>query len=566
MTWWMRSLTDRKVRQRGSILSGLLIIVAFVSILVGALLTELTSSFLVSRSVVARQSREATVTSAVELGIHRLQTTGVPAVCAQDSRGPWFLSLNNSQAAVTQTCAGIVPDFAGALRGGTYPVDAVHDFAGGQDRYVTVDSSGVLRAYLTGDYTPLWAVATGGAPTGPPMTKDDPNGSVDILVPQASGVALLNEAGARPTVSCTMPASTAVTTPAAAEETAGTANFPGYAFIGGSGAGAQLYVYNAAAGGSCAQLASAALNGSTVGAPLVFTGKVTSFKGSTTTRDEVFILVSDGSNTTLEHFRYQEIAGSGGSVTRSLTLLSSLSLTSQVGGTARGYAASTSTPTVGTNVTLAVAGSSGGIALVNIAVLAGGIYTPTIAGSKILPGAISHAPAWCHCPTQDLIGAGSTNGTLYLLDTSLNIVWTYDGSADGSPAINTTPATDEKGDWYFGATDGYVYDVEIPLSGSQLFKAARFGSGGTVTSSPVVGGASACGANACVYFGSSVSGIYFAALGTTRIIDLQACISASAGSTSCALNPRLWARVEVGSAGLIGANGVFVQGWSYYSP
>ena len=59
-------------------------------------MTELTSSFLISRTQVNRMQAEATVTSAVELGIHQLQTSSVPAVCAQDSRGPWYVNLNLS--------------------------------------------------------------------------------------------------------------------------------------------------------------------------------------------------------------------------------------------------------------------------------------------------------------------------------------------------------------------------------------------------------------------------------------------------------------------------------------
>lgn len=69
-----------------------------------------------------------------------------------------------------------------------------------------------------------------------------------------------------------------------------------------------------------------------------------------------------------------------------------------------------------------------------------------------------------------------------------------------------------------------------------------------------------------MYFGSSTAGGYFARLGSTRIIDLNACVSTASGSTSCAANPRLWAHLEVGSPAIVGGRGVYVQGWSYYSP
>ena len=86
----------------------------------------------------------------------------------------------------------------------------------------------------------------------------------------------------------------------------------------------------------------------------------------------------------------------------------------------------------------------------------------------------------------DEIGAANTNGHLYVLDANNNLAtrWHYDGS---SP-INTTPAPDSSGTWYFGADDGFVYDVEPPASGAVMFMAARFGPGGQVHASPSVAG------------------------------------------------------------------------------
>jgi hypothetical protein len=162
---------------------------------------------------------------------------------------------------------------------------------------------------------------------------------------------------------------------------------------------------------------------------------------------------------------------------------------------------------------------------------------------------------------------GSSNGVLYLLTPSLAVAHTYDGTPDGRPAINTTPRADEDGDWYFGADDGYVYDVEVRADGSSpLFKAARFGPGGAIRSSPIVGGDAECGDGPCVYFGSSTAGTYLARIGETRILDIRACVSVADGSTTCAVDPRLWARVEVGLPNIIGGSGVYVMGWSYYSP
>ena len=214
-----------------------------------------------------------------------------------------------------------------------------------------------------------------------------------------------------------------------------------------------------------------------------------------------------------------------------------------------------------------IAGASGRVALVRISEGSGPAYGMSLVGATALPGGVTAPPFWCHCPGQDLIGVGSSNGVLYLLGTGLTILHSYDGTADGGPAIVSRPAPDVNGDWYFGAADGYVYDVEIPLSGQQMFKAARFGPGGQIRSSPVVGAAAdGCTPGPCMYFGSSTAGLYFVALGNTRVIDLRACISTAANSTTCYANPRLWARVEVGPAPVVGGTGVSVQGWSYYSP
>src|SRR5882762_5581685 len=149
---------------------------------------------------------------------------------------------------------------------------------------------------------------------------------------------------------------------------------------------------------------------------------------------------------------------------------------------------------------MALAGPPGRMGPVRTSASKGPGHEFSMVGATGLPGGVAASPFWCHCPGQDLIGVGSTNGVLYLLDTGLTILHSYDGTADGSPAIVSKPAPDVNGDWYFGAADGYVYDVEIPLSGQQMFKAARFGPGGQIRSSPVVGGASdGCAPGPCMY-------------------------------------------------------------------
>ena len=573
-------LHDGRRRQRGSVLSGLLIIVAFLAILIGGLLTELTSSFVLSRDQMTRVKTEATVTSAVELGIHQLEGGPVPAVCAQDARGPWYLTLNGHDAAVTQTCSGIVPEVATGLAAGSFTVDGIHDTAGGNNRYLVANTSGRLNSYPFGQTQPSWSIPVGGRPTAPPLAQRDPNSAVDVslLVPVAepggtcSGhcVALYTDPGSTPSFVCDMPASVSVTAQPAAEVTAGgSAHFPGYAFFGD--AGGDLYVYNSAEDGGCNPLASNSLGGAVVGAPLVFPGTVTKTGNSTTINDEVIVLVSGTSSTQLLHMRYSETSDPQGGVTPSLSLAAP-PLALAVGGNAVGYAINSTVPVVGSTLSLAVATAFGRLGMARIAVGSGPSYSMSTGASIVLPNGslVARAPYWCHCPvlgpTQDLIdliGVGGTNGFLYLFNNALSLAYTYDGQQDGRPAIQTTPMADANGDWYFGASDGFVYDVEIPVSGRQLFKAAKFGPGGAIASSPIVG---ACVAGPCMYFGSSTLGSYFARIGSTRVSDLRACVSPTSGSTSCAANPRLWARVQVGPAAIWGNFGVYVQGWSYYSP
>jgi hypothetical protein len=566
-------LHDGRRRQRGSVLSGLLIIVAFLAILIGGLLTELTSSFVLSRDQMTRVKTEATVTSAVELGIHQLEGGPVPAVCAQDARGPWYLTLNGHDAAVTQTCSGIVPEVATGLAAGSFTVDGIHDTAGGNNRYLVANTSGRLNSYPFGQTQPSWSIPVGGRPTAPPLAQRDPNSAVDVslLVPVAepggtcSGhcVALYTDPGSTPSFVCDMPASVSVTAQPAAEVTAGgSGHFPGYAFFGD--AAGDLYVYNSTEDGGCNLLAINSLGGGVVGAPLVFPGTVTKTGNSTTISDEVFVLVSRATSTQLFHLRYSETTDPQDNVTPGLGLAEAPRAIA-IGGNAVGYAISSTLPVVGSTMSLAVATASGRLGMARIAVGSGPVYSMSSGASIVLPNGsgATRAAYWCHCPTQDLIGVGGTNGFLYLFNNALSLAYTYDGQPDGRPAIQTTPMADANGDWYFGASDGFVYDVEIPVSGLQLFKAAKFGPGGAIASSPIVG---ACVAGPCMYFGSSSLGSYFVRIGTTRVSDLRACISSTFGSTICGANPRLWARVQVGPAAIWGNLGVYVQGWSYYSP
>ena len=146
----------------------------------GHVMTELTGSFLASRTLMTRMEREATLTSAVELGIHQLGTGAVPPVCVRDSRGPWFVTLNGNPAAVTQSCTSIVP-VATNLAPGAFMLDGFHDTVGGRNRD-PVEYAGCLYAYPFSSAAPSWSIPTGGVPSAPPTTMLDPGGWVDLLV------------------------------------------------------------------------------------------------------------------------------------------------------------------------------------------------------------------------------------------------------------------------------------------------------------------------------------------------------------------------------------------------
>jgi hypothetical protein len=597
---------DRHRRQRGSVLSALLIVVAFVSILVGALLTEVTDAFVMSRDLVSRVQSEATVSSALELGINKLQSdvsqiNAVPTNCTQDSRTPppSPITLNGLSARIVgqQSCLGIVPEVTQGLASGSFALDGVHDTIAGRNRYLVSDTSGQMYSYDFSTGALTWQLSIGGPATAPPLTKNGPGGSVDILVPVTmSGggcsrhcVLLFNETsvGRTPSGRCIMAASATV-----GGQPAPGVNFPDYAYFGDSGG--NLYVYNTrSANCGPAALTSAGVGNGlrVVGVPLVFSSGAGDSRS-----DDLFVLVTSSSDTRLQHWSYTEpieCQNNGGGDNQgdcdnghlqprpTLTLVASRTLG---GSNAVGYSAnSTSLP-----LTLAVTTSSGRLDLATI----NRSFSMPQASSTQLPNGqtTTRAPYWCsQCRTrpnqrQDLIGVGTTRGSLYLYDTGLNQAFTYDGRADLSHpsstlAMTSSPMADSNGEWYVGANDGWIYDVEIPVSGVHMFNAARFGPGVAnqdclardstspcISSSPMVGDCLARDSRGpCMFFGSTTAGSFFARIGITRISDLRACLSSANGP--CTGIPELWARVQVGPARYwTAANGVYVQGWSFYSP
>jgi hypothetical protein len=560
-------VADRRSRQRGSVLSGLLIIVAMLAILIGALMTELSSSFLLSRTLSVRVQREATVNSAMELGIHSLQARSVPAVCATDTSGPYPLSskVNGIWATVTRaTCSAIVADQTANLATGNYPLDGIRDSY--RNAYLVADSLGRLRSYVFGQASPSWTVALGGSPSGPATTT-----SRSLMVPvnksasDCNGhcVAFYDFGGGTPSFRCNLRASALVTAGAAVEvPVGGRSRFPNYVFF--ATPNGVLYVYDPTSSG-CPMLATASAGGGIAGPLLVFAGT----RSGSTTSDDIFAVVTDSTRTRLTHWIYSEAPGDcqgqcdGGGQGTTISLTQAPNpITIPIGATAIGYDTSANAPATNLPLDLVIAAAGGRIATARISVAISGqrmTYSEANLVNASLGVPLARAPYWCHCG-PDLIGVGSTNGRLMLLSTGLAIVHQYTGSAP----INTTPIADASGDWYFGADDGNVYDVEVAGANVQaLFLAAKFSPGtGAIRSSPIE---NACGSARCVYFGYGAAGTYLVLIGDTRQIDMQACVTSASGSSTCSANPQLWAQVTVGK-GASGGHGVSVQGWSYYSP
>jgi len=188
----------------------------------------------------------------------------------------------------------------------------------------------------------------------------------------------------------------------------------------------------------------------------------------------------------------------------------------------------------------------------------GADFSLTLLASGGLGTNVRGAPYWCHCPGgADLIGVGGDNGAIYLLNTNL----TTSSSYPIGPQISTAPAADSAGDWFAGADDGNIYEVVHPPGQSNLVLGAIFGQANEEFGTSAL--VDSCGTEICVYLGSTDGHPYLARL-DARKADVVACITSSAPTCEPGVNPRLWARVEVGSG--TDPKVIGVQGWSYYSP
>jgi hypothetical protein len=542
-------LTDGRRAQRGSVLSGVLITTAFLAIIAGALMTELSTHFLISRALVNRVANEATVSSAMEMAIDQLQTTSLESGCPASSQ----VTENNRSAVASksQCLQRRITITAGPTSWSSFNVDGTRVQIGGRDEYLVGDAAGVVYQYDFGKSTPN-RLQLGGYVTGQPQAMLDPTSSANLLdlVPMhgptrpatpacRSGecvAVLLELSGNAPQLLCYMATNGGAVT---AQPAAGSRNFPNLVFFGDTTG--TLWAFRpvdpagAGEGKGCSAIGSTALapgNESIVAGPVVIP-----CASCARPTDEIYVVTSLGPTSYLVHFTYAPSAG-GLSYADRLPLPAS---------DPKGIALSPS------NSALAISFAAGQVAVAQIPAS----YSPWLSAIVNLQTAIGDAPYWCQGSCGDLIAVGGGNG-LYLRDAALNPVGTY---PTGGPAIGKTPGTDGAGNWFFAAhdgIDGYVYEVRQ----ATMTLTKRYGPlGGQIGGSTVVGSCHS-GATVCIYLGLQNNRPTIVPLDTRQAV-FSACISTAPPACS-GDNPRLWTRLEVGSA--VSAQTVRVTGWSYYSP
>lgn len=524
-------LMDRKRSQRGSVLSGVLIITAFLAIIAGGLMTELSSSFLLSRAQMHRVDNEATVNSAVELALNGLQTTPINSGCP----APAGASLNSQTAVAAYVSCWPTVD-ARSLSSITTPVvNSAEAFnvdgtlasvpSPGGNEYLVGDSGGTFYRFGFGQASP-WRVGLGGSITGPALAMPDGR---TILIPVANSTA-----GPGCSTNCLAIVTLGSSTPCYVQANGNVSgrpatgvNYSNVAFAGDSSG--SIFAYDTTGCSNETQTPS--------GQPVL---GVVAFKGTTgkPATDEVYVLEGDSTSSQLLHFSYSD--NNKGVATLNPVVATPIVLPPNPVGLAFER---TTLP-----ARLALTFASGALALVQIQTNFGMV----LAGAGSVPAKVADAPYWCHCPgPSDVIGVGGENGTLYLLDTNLSPTASI---SIGAP-IFTTPAADGAGDWFVGADDGNLH--EVPALATAPKPPLNFGAGsfGQVRSSVQLG---PCGAWICAYLGSTNTNLYLVPL------DARDAVLSAGITSSTAANPHLWASVEVGSSS--SAQTVHVQGWSYYSP
>ncbi len=524
-----RLLQDRRRSQRGSVLSGVLIITAFVAIIAGALLTELSTNFLLSRALVHRVSNEATVNSEVELAINGMQGQSVYQGCPALPTA----TLNGTAASATYlTCgatldAHTTPPYKSIAA--TAPVAVDGTYSTQFNEYLVGDSAGTFYRYSPGQQ--LWKVAMGGRVSGPPQAMPDhvtiTVPVVNPTVPASPGCGSAGTCVAVLSTGETLPECYLPTTAEVNVRPAAGVNNSMFTFVGASDG--SLYAY-LTAGAQCIPAGRVQLP-QTIVAVAVFAGPVT----KKSVADEIFVGMSDGVSSQLQQYEY--ITGKNGG----FNFIASWGLAP---GRASGGTFDSSTLPARAAVTF-----TNGLVEV-LQVQSGSV---TLQGQYQLPTTIAGSPTWCCGAGPAKIGVGGGNGSLYVLDASPTLLASYQTGG----AINGTPSVDGGGDWFVGVDDGNVYEVPAIQSSPTTWSFGQSAFGAIGSSVQVV----RCGSSACAYLASAQGGIYMVQL-DARQATLWACIG-SAPSSCSGDNPRLWANLQVGSLSSTGT--VHVSGWSYYS-
>lgn len=530
-------LRDSKRSQQGSVLSGVLIITLFIGIIVGALMTELSTNLLLSRVLIHRVNNQATVNSAIELAIGQMEGAPIGSGCP----GLSSTTVNGLTAATSYfSCAPIVdpgqPQYTTLASSSAFSVDGTYTSvqSPGGNEYLVGDSSGRVWRFAGQQQ---WSADVGTSLTAPPMSM--PDGST-ILVPVTSLSGCGQSQGCVASIQLfeTSAVCYMVTDDTVTGRPAAGINFPGLAYMGD--ASGNVFAFDASAG-SCSEVAESTANNNQriVGGPIVFQG----VSGKKLPTDEIFILQSDSSGSQLEQI---EVArGKKGGF--SLTNQNQLGLN---GVNAVGLSVDAST----LPARIAITYANG---LVEIVRISTSLNMSTIA-VRSAPAGIADAPTWCCGSNPTTLGVGGTNGSLYVLDSSLKVIGSY---ALGGP-IRRSPDVDAGGDWFVGSDDGNIY--EVSTFGSNPFPPFAYGGSqlGAIRSAVQVAPCNN-GKWLCAYAASSSGYVYEIDLSARQVV-MSGCISTSPPACSTGDNPRLLVTAQIGSAG--SSTMVQPQVWSYYSP
>ena len=540
-------LKDRRRSQRGSVLSGVLIMTAFIAIISGALMTELSTGFVLAHVSDNRMANQATINSALEVTMNQLATTpisgGCPSLNAVNLNNRWAVPIYTSCWPTVRESpdhVALVGASAQFTVDGTY--SAVITTTGQRyDIYLVGNSAGQLYQFDFMSSARLLTTLPGGT-SGPPVAFPELtccNNEIVTLVPisvpsnpppgcpSGSCVAFVGQDGIGPPDSqCFLGANGPVT----ARPAEGVGN-PGVYFFGDHTG--TLFAYTASEGGGCVFEASASTSG---GKPIV-AGPVVYRNPNQSSTDEVYVVAGDGGGSSLVRFEYIR-----GKKSTTLTRVASqaLPLEQAVGMAVDG------TPLP---ARVAVTFNDGTVALAQIY----SDFSMSAPVSTFLGNGIAGAPGWCCGSSPTRIGVAQSNG-LSVLDTSLNLVGFYAAAA----SIAGSPVADAGGDWFFGANDGNVYEVPdiapaptvIKLGSAQL---------GRIQSSIALG---PCPAGMCIFASSRDQTVYQIAFDARQAV-ITACIATSSSLPCSGATPLLHSEIEVGSSA--SKNSVHVQGWSYYS-